>query len=72
MKDFSKAMESARLKAQARVKSFSRKTSQSGGDQDAEKFKREYVKIIMENPRILQDMMKAHPNEMKDLIQRYG
>lgn len=73
MKDFSKLMQSSRLKAQARLKAYQAKdTSVIRDDKQVEKFKKQFVKTIMRNPTVLEDMMRDHPQEMNDLIERYG
>lgn len=69
MKDFTKIMESASMKAQARVRAFQNKEKL---DPEVEEVKRKFVKAIMKNTDVLQDMMKLDPQSMNDLIQRYG
>jgi hypothetical protein len=72
MAKFDKNLESAELKAQARINAFNRKQGVTQENPDVEDFKRKMVAEWMKEPEVLQDLMKAAPKEMNSLIQRYG
>lgn len=69
--DFDKMIESAGLKAEARIKAFDRKEKNKTST-ETDELKKKIVKVFMSNPEVLRDLMRQKPREMNDLIQRYG
>jgi len=72
MGKFDRAIESAELKAKARVSAFTRKSEGTQEDPDVVKFKQGVVKAWLSEPQVLADLMKLAPKEMNNLIQKYG
>jgi len=58
------------MKAQARLGRYRDKQKNNGGDIDS--FKKDFVRRIVQNPEMLQAMMKADPEGMHRLIERYA
>ena len=72
MAKFDKNLESAELKAKARISAFNRRQGAVVENPEVEDFKRKVVAEWMKEPQVLQDLMRAAPKEMNSLIQRYG
>lgn len=68
--DYEKSIESAQLLAQARIKAFERNNNPPVDEY--EDIKRKIVKVILNDPKVFRETMKNFPNEMNNLIQRFG
>jgi len=72
MGKFDRAIESAELKAKARLSAFERKSNEVVEDPDVVEFKRGMVKAWMSEPEVFEDLMRLAPKEMNNLVQKYG
>ena len=64
---------SAILKADTRVsKFFDKQDDEKNNDDGSEEFKRQFIRSVIESPQLLSLIMKAEPERMKRLIEKYG
>lgn len=62
-------LESARMKAQARIARYKDKKV---SNEDEEAFKKSFIQSLMQNPVMLEYAMKNDPEQMSKLMTRYG
>ena len=62
-------LESARMKAQARLARYKDK---KGGNDDEEAFKKAFIQSLMQNPVMMEYAMKNDPEAMSRMMTKYG
>ena len=63
-----KNLESAHMKAMARMNRYKEKNN----SQDVDEYKKAFIQMLMKNPAMLQYAMQNDPEAMSRLMKRYG